>query len=158
MTQEPTALAAMCSPPPRPPIPLQMAGGRPQPGNQMRRPGTPTPWDGPFAPADFAAVAGDNPGRAYAFTFESAATLGTVAHPSTPTASADGAQVAGPAATPSCGVETADAPTTTTTTATAAARWVPAMTIPGAGSLYGRPYAVGQGNLHYETSPRMDTW
>ncbi len=144
----------MCSPPPRPPIPLQMAGGRPQPGNQMRRPGTPTPWDVPFAPADFAAEAGDTTGRAYAFTFESAATLGTVAHPSTPTASTDGAQVAGPVATPSLGVETADTPTTAAT----AARWVPATPIAGGSSLYGRPYAVGQGSLRYETSPRMDNW
>ena len=157
MTQQPTILAALYSPTSRPPIPLQMAGGRPQPGNTMRRPGTPTSWDAPFAPVEFAAVAGETPGRAFAFTFESAATLGTGAHPTTPTASTDGAQVGGPVATPSCGVETA-ADTSSTTTATAAARWVPATPIAGAGSLYGRPYAIGQGNLHYETSPRMDTW
>ncbi|KAK4149032.1 P-loop containing nucleoside triphosphate hydrolase protein [Chaetomidium leptoderma] len=34
----------------------------------------------------------------------------------------------------------------------------PAGPIPGAGGLYGQAYVVGQGNLHFETTPRMESW
>ncbi|KAL2135904.1 hypothetical protein VTI74DRAFT_6287 [Chaetomium olivicolor] len=46
--------------PSRPPIPLQMAGGRPQPGSTLRRPGIPTPFEfGAGAAAAPAPVATD---------------------------------------------------------------------------------------------------
>ncbi|KAK4040322.1 P-loop containing nucleoside triphosphate hydrolase protein [Parachaetomium inaequale] len=135
------------SPSARPPIPLQMAGGRPQPGNLMRRPGTPTVWEAAAAPANFAAVVGANGPRAFEFTFESAVRPGTLAPPPSP----DGAPVAvlarrrAPAAT-------------TTTPSPAPARWLPASPVPGVGGLYGRAYLVGQGHLHFETTPRMEDW
>ncbi|KAH6613461.1 P-loop containing nucleoside triphosphate hydrolase protein [Chaetomium tenue] len=140
------------SPPVRPPIPLPMAGGCPQPGNLMRRMGAPTAWETTTPPPT--TNAGARGHRAFEFTFESAVRPGTMAPPTTPVGSDDGAPVAALVAAPRPpAVRPPPAATTTTTT-----RWPPARPVPGAGGLYGQAYLVGQGNLHFETSPRMEDW
>ncbi|KAK4245308.1 P-loop containing nucleoside triphosphate hydrolase protein [Corynascus novoguineensis] len=35
---------------------------------------------------------------------------------------------------------------------------LPAISVPNAGSIWGRTYVAGQGNLHFEASPRIDHW
>lgn len=161
------------SPPVRPPIPLTMAGGRPQPGNRMGREGSPSPWDAPAALAAVAAVAVENAPRVFDFTFDSAVRPGTLAPPTTPAASEDGGPVASASAAAVAVAAVAavgpSAPGRRRLVAPPAAglgggggasapRWLPASPVPGTGGLWGQAYLVGQGNLHWETSPRMETW
>ncbi|KAG7285436.1 hypothetical protein NEMBOFW57_010063 [Staphylotrichum longicolle] len=161
------------SPPVRPPIPLAMAGGRPQPGNRMGRE-EPVAGDAPAALAAVAAVAVENAPRVFDFTFDSAVRPGTIAPPTTPAASEDGGPVASAAAAVAVAAVAAvdpSAPGRRRLVAPPAAglgggggggasapRWLPASPVPGTGGLWGQAYLVGQGNLHWETSPRMETW
>ncbi|KAK4242218.1 P-loop containing nucleoside triphosphate hydrolase protein [Achaetomium macrosporum] len=115
--------------PPRPPIPLQMAGGRAHPARlrPSRRPVTPSPPSAVASPALAAAAA-------FEFTFESGVTHGTTAPPGTPVGSVR------------AGVDNREAE-------------VPARPLPEPPrGLYGRPQAGGAGGAHYEPTARMDDW
>ncbi|KAK3297861.1 P-loop containing nucleoside triphosphate hydrolase protein [Chaetomium fimeti] len=132
-----------------------MAGGRPQPGSLLRRMGTPSALETVPAPANVAA-AGANGHRAFEFTFESAVRPGTMAPPPTPVGSDDGAPMAAlvsPARPPAV-----RPPAAATTYTTIPACWPLARPVLGGGGLYGQAYHVGQGNLRFETSPRMEDW
>ena len=99
----------------------------------MGRMGTPSAWE--TIPSPRAANAG---------------TSGTTAPPTTPVEFDDGAFVVGPVVAPLVTPVAAFRPRSLP--------WPPARPILGAGGFYGRTYLVGQGNLHFETSPRMDDW
>ncbi|KAL2175344.1 P-loop containing nucleoside triphosphate hydrolase protein [Thermothelomyces heterothallicus CBS 202.75] len=100
------------SQPARPPIPLQMEGGRAQPGSLMRRRETPSTREASTAAPSFTGITGASGHRNFEFTFDSAIRPGIVAAP----------------------------------------------TSPGTDGLWGRAYLVGQGQLHFEASPRMEDW
>ncbi|KAK3900238.1 hypothetical protein C8A05DRAFT_45873 [Staphylotrichum tortipilum] len=72
----------MPPPPARPPIPMPMAGGRPQPGSHMRRLSTPTQRPGEGV---------EGARRAFEFSFESAVRPGTPAPATSPAAARSGA-------------------------------------------------------------------
>ncbi|KAK3304111.1 P-loop containing nucleoside triphosphate hydrolase protein [Chaetomium strumarium] len=142
---------------PRPPIPLQMAGGRPQPGHLRRRHHTRRPLAASPPSASPALGAGAAGGAVFEFTFESGVTRGTIAPPGSPAGSVRAgvdnhhhreAEEEASDAVP-------DPPRALPVPPPG--RRPPALG-PRAGGLYGQAYVVGAGRLHYEATSRMDDW
>ncbi|GAB1313507.1 hypothetical protein MFIFM68171_03717 [Madurella fahalii] len=126
----------------RPPIPMQMYGGRAQPGNLIRRPGTPgtfsspsTSPNSPFPPAHTLIYPG------FEFNFN----VGISAAPRFPNPSLTvSRQYRGPE---HC--DSSVAPTE---------RWLPGMPITRPGGLYGQAYVVGHGHFYFDKTERFDDW
>lgn len=147
------------SPPARaPPIPMAMAGGRPIPGNQLRRPSAPTAWEVALARANIAPVTRNIAPQASDFAFasiESQVTPGTVAPPPTPVMwqeDGNARAVAASRPTSRSGLRGA--------AHAARARLLrpPAAARRAAGGLYGQALATGEGQVQYAASPRMEDW
>jgi hypothetical protein len=169
--------------PPR--FPLRMVGGGSLPAYLLQRSGTPLPWEelvfrGEGSEEELAGIGGGNATRAFDLAVESGTAPGTVAPPTTPVGSDDGARggdrVAPPRATapsPAPAPPAAAAATAAATPAPAPAaagagaggagpsgrgsRWQAASPVTSAG-LYGQAFVVGQGHLHFETTSRMEDW
>ncbi|KAK4122797.1 P-loop containing nucleoside triphosphate hydrolase protein [Parathielavia appendiculata] len=141
------------SPPERPAISQQMAVAHPLLGNL--RSATPKPWelDVAFAPEELGGVVGGNAAGAFDSAVGSAAAPGTVAPPTTPVGSDDGARGGDRVAPPRGPGESAA--TAAAAPATRGSRLLGPAT---SADFYGQAFVVGHGHLHFKTSSRMEDW
>ncbi len=134
-----------------------MAGGRPQPASQMRRPATPTQqqWPGEFAVAAAATATATPTPVAVTSPAAAAVVCDEVGGVSAGSAGGAAAAVGLVSVTPFVSLVPPPANATQGPAPRGALRASP---VPLVGGLYGQTYLAGQGRTRFDPSSRMDNW